>query len=337
MQETFRKLASVCTVDEIRPMANCDNICLCIIKGWQVVARKGEFSCGDKCVYVEIDSVLPIDNAAFVEFGAKPIKTRKIRGEISQGILFPLSILPDVIDGVKKEDLEVGTNVTTALNILKYDDSGDSDNSSRWPCHLPKTDEERIQNIFGKINNSLTFIETEKLDGTSFTAFLDKNDCMYICSRNYIVSEDHDLYSVAKSMDIVSMLMAIKKGYGILPMLQGECIGPKIQNNSYKLSERKVLFFRLYDQNTSMFVDYEKWLDMATALSIPTVPIVNMEYKLATDIKNVLEHVQGNSKLCASAIREGSVFVAKGHDNNYDQNRLSFKAISNAFLLKRKN
>jgi len=321
-------------------MKNCDNICLVKIKGWQVVAQKNLFKVNDKCIYIEIDSILPVDNIHFADFEGKCIKTKKIRGELSQGVVFPLDILPEIVNDIKREELPENTNLTEVLNILKYDDSGlSNDKPNAWPSNLPKTDEERIQNIFKDLKNSfkeeeLVFIETEKLDGTSFTAFLD-SDKLVVCSRNYIVDEDNDLYKVALNTNVKDKLIEIRNKYNLNAMLQGECIGPKIQNNRYKLNDRKVFFFRMFNINDLKFVDFEKFLDIAKDLNILTVPIINYNYVLPENIKILLNHVNGNSALCKTTKREGSVFIMK-NKLNYNQNRLSFKAISNEFLLKQK-
>ena len=56
----MRKLARVEEITNIQPIENADAIELASVKGWNVVIKKGEFKKGDKCVYFEIDSFLPI-------------------------------------------------------------------------------------------------------------------------------------------------------------------------------------------------------------------------------------------------------------------------------------
>ena len=55
----MRKLASIKTVSGIVPIEGRDRIVLALIDGWSVIVKKDEFEIGDKCVYIEIDSVLP--------------------------------------------------------------------------------------------------------------------------------------------------------------------------------------------------------------------------------------------------------------------------------------
>lgn len=106
-----RKLASVQTVNAIEPIPNADAIEKIRVLGWWIVAKKGEYKVGDKIVYCEIDSLLPerpefeflrassfkqaqtdFSGAIILPAGFR-VKTVRLRGQVSQGICFPLSIL----------------------------------------------------------------------------------------------------------------------------------------------------------------------------------------------------------------------------------------------------
>jgi RNA ligase (TIGR02306 family) len=108
----MRKLASIQAVNAVESIANADAIERIRVLGWWVVVKKGEFKPGDRVVYCEIDSLLP-ERAEF-EFlrpsSFKPaqtdgtgqivlpagfrIKTVKLRGQVSQGILDDMAISP---------------------------------------------------------------------------------------------------------------------------------------------------------------------------------------------------------------------------------------------------
>lgn len=356
VKEDFRKLASICEISQINEIVGSDNIVQARVKGWNVVARKGIYNVGDKCIYVEIDSLLPQTNPTFSDFKG-PIKTKKIRGAISQGVLLQISVLPEIVNGIPREMLPLDTCVTEILGITKSVDQDTTEltatSSNRFPSELPKTNEERIQNIFKnmyEIYKDATFTETEKLDGTSFTAFLNKSDKMQVCSRNCIINDNGSkeifLIETAQAFGVEELLLKIKNTYGFTPMLQGECAGPKIQGNPYKLKDKQIFFFRLYSITDDKFIDYDVFLNIAKELSIQTVPIINKEYKLPEKLEDLMEHVSGSSTLCSDAMREGSVFILNNETveqknlvNVFDwdnKNRISFKAISNDYLLKRK-
>lgn len=99
----MRKMASIEIISDIVPHSNADAIELAIIKGWQVVVKKGEFHRGDMVLYFEIDSWIPTELAPFLSKGHEPrvykgvrgerLRTVKLRQEISQGLILPLSVL----------------------------------------------------------------------------------------------------------------------------------------------------------------------------------------------------------------------------------------------------
>lgn len=110
-----RELAYVQTVSGIEPIIGADNIEKVHVLGWDLIAKKGEFKEGDKCVYIEIDSLVPSDNPVFDFLAAKHYKVKTFKlgkfGVVSQGLALPLSLFPEL------GDLAVDTPVTDALKI----------------------------------------------------------------------------------------------------------------------------------------------------------------------------------------------------------------------------
>lgn len=190
----MRELATIRKVGEIYPIPERDRIELAMIDGWSVIVKKDEFKAGDLCVYIEIDSVLPpIPEFEFLSSKKYRIKTMKMAGVISQGICFPLSILP-------KSNYKEGDNVTETLGVKQYEPTMDIEVTERQPkkhtwlhsklmrfrlyreiyrrvsnvtekkCGFPsfvsRTDEPRIQNMPHILKNKrIKYIATEKLDG----------------------------------------------------------------------------------------------------------------------------------------------------------------------------
>ena len=110
-----RKLASIVEISKVSPIEGADRLEVAEMKGkgWKVVIQKGEFHPGDLAVYFEIDSFLdPNDERyaflkdrslrRFVSKGGNvlregiKIKTIKLRGQISQGLLMPLDKFPEI-------------------------------------------------------------------------------------------------------------------------------------------------------------------------------------------------------------------------------------------------
>ena len=110
-----RKLASIQIINNILPVVGGDFIEQIQVLGWNLVSKKGEFNINDKCIYIEIDSI--VKESPDFEFLRKykfRVKTQKIRGVISQGLAIPLKMfnIP--------ENTPIGADVTDLLGITKY-------------------------------------------------------------------------------------------------------------------------------------------------------------------------------------------------------------------------
>ncbi|MCH8319071.1 MAG: RNA ligase (ATP), partial [Bacteroidetes bacterium] len=169
----MRKLASIQKISTLEPIQDADAIEKATVLGWQLVVKKGEFKAGSLCVYCDIDSILPDrPEFEFLKQRKMRIKTIKLRGQISQGICFPLSILPP--DTEIREDMEV----TEILGIKKYEPPVPAHlqgvAKGKIPSFIPKTDEPRIQVVQDTLDSfkgEKCYI-TEKLDGSSVTYFI---------------------------------------------------------------------------------------------------------------------------------------------------------------------
>ena len=117
----MRKLASIQKVLEVNPIPKADAIEVIKVLGWEIVVKKGEFQVGDNVVYIEIDSIVP-DKPEFEFLRDRKFRVRtiKLRGQVSQGICFPLNILP-------KGNYKEGDDVTEVIGIKKYDPQGDAE------------------------------------------------------------------------------------------------------------------------------------------------------------------------------------------------------------------
>jgi hypothetical protein len=109
-----RALAYVVTIDEIKPIEGYDRVEYARTNGWWVIISKNDnLHVGDKCVYFEVDSKVNAEDArfAFLEKRDYKIKTQKMCKVISQGLLMPLSLFPEI------GDADVNTDVTEKLKV----------------------------------------------------------------------------------------------------------------------------------------------------------------------------------------------------------------------------
>ena len=340
-----RKLATIRTIANLEPIPNADLIEVATIDGWKVVVKKGDFQIGDKCVYCEIDSILPAGpEFEFLAPRHYRIKTIKLKGQLSQGICFPISILDGRKYGTDTREspaysIDEGTDVTGLLKITKYEpympESLSGLAKGILPSSIPKTDEERVQNIpsvLQRHKNRLMYI-TEKLNGTSMTVYY--TDEFGVCSRRLDLkeTEDNAYWRMARIANLEEKL----KSVGTPIAIQGELIGHGIQKNPYKLSQGDLQFrlFNVFDINRGQYFLFDALKSFAVAYDIPMVPVLDEEFELDHDVDALLQLAEGKSTL-ALVEREGIVFRSLDFVYDQDIGRLSFKAISNKYLLSEK-
>jgi RNA ligase (TIGR02306 family) len=326
----MRKLATVRTVSEIRPITGADMIVLAVVDGWKCVVKKDEFEAGDLAVYCEIDSFLPVKpefeflrKSSFKRMGDQEgfrLRTVKLRGQISQGLLLPLSVLD--------RPAEPGEDVTDELGIEKYEPPTPACLSGKvvgpFPATVQKTDEERIQNLASDYDSFTehSFYVTEKLDGTSFTAIFDGE--LSVCGRNWQLAPDdsNSYWQIANRLELASHIHSLGRRIAI----QGELIGPGIQGNRYKLKQAELYVFNVFDLDQFAYVEKEEVASICEQLGLQTVPFIELR-SIPETIDEILEIAEGKSVLNPQTEREGLVWVSGS-----GQERISFKTISNKFL-----
>ncbi len=327
----MRKLASIQKIKSLEPIKGADAIEKAQVLGWQLVVKKGEFNVGDLCVYCEIDCLMP-DKPEFEFLKSKKmrVKTIKLRGQVSQGICFPLSILP------AGDYTEEGLDVTEVLGIEKYEAPIPANLAGvmkgSFPSFIPKTDEPRVQilqDFIDEYKGEKCYI-TEKLDGSSVTYYM-KNNEFGVCSRNLELIEDdkNSLWKVARELDIENKLRSLNKNYAI----QGEIVGEAIQKNTLKLRGQTVFFFNIFDIDAYKYVDFNEFISLIELLRLTTVPVVDNKYILGNDIEELVEMSVARSLINPKSWREGIV-IRPYKEQFISGERFSFKVINPKFLLK---
>ena len=339
-----RKLASIRVIGDIQPIEGADMIELAIVDGWKVVVAKNVgHKVGDMVIYCEIDSFLPIRNefeflrkSSYKKMGDQEgfrLKTIKLRGQVSQGLILPIVVLNPPDTNIYVTPFE-GLDVTEMLEIVKYEPPIPAELSGKvkglFPSFLRKTDEERVQNLTKEYEQykslGRNFYVTEKLDGSSAT-FYYKDGVFGVCSRNLelLETEGNTFWKVARELDLENKM----RDFGVNISLQGELIGEGIQGNPYKIKGQTVRFFNLFDIDLQV---YHSLAHLGRALGImglKMVPIVDEFFLLPNTIEELLKYAEDKSVLNSKFDREG--VVIRSNDRT-----ISFKAISNKFLLNEK-
>ena len=370
-----RKLVTIRKVSKLVPIEGADFIERATVDGWDLVVKKGEFSEGDLGVYFEIDSVLPEDpRFAFLKkmtitrggTGYR-IKTIKLRKQISQGLLLPISSFEKELEGCGE-----GDDVTEDLGVWLYEPyvrNGVNSNAECksigkkiFPDFLRKTDQERIQNKMHYFEDykDHKWEATKKLDGSSMTIWNYKDayhvplsthekkemgyykrfkywlktlfthpDTFGVCSRN-INLRDKDgnaFWDMAKQIKAQSLLA----NHNVA--IQGELIGPNIQSNHEKVDRNYFYVFDIFDIDKQEYMlpdERVMWLvHNDPTKRMKTVPHVDVVkiFEKCQSIDDMQKYVEGES-INEGTISEGMVF------KSMTTKGLSFKCINNNYLLK---
>lgn len=397
----MRKLASLQKVLNVRPIVGADLIEVVDVLGWSVVVKKEDkIQIGDLVVYYEIDSFLsdqdpryntPVFQERFINWGDKRgmrLKTIKLRKQISQGLVLPISMFPEITPALQAE----GQDVTELLKIEKWEslheqggNSGGMGNKTAgakpFPSFIRKTDQERVQNYIKELPNHIdeTFEVTIKLDGSSMTVFrIDNTSPNFdyawedietrllrkksklgkfwykvlnalrikrpptyldgVCSRNIQLDPNGDNHFSAfvKRENILERLGNLNRNIAI----QGELIAPSIQENYEQVKDYEFYVYDIFDIDKQEYMLPAERRGIVELLGLNHVPVLE-EAKPLTDflvpgngelramVDKILDYAEGPG-MNPGVKREGVVLKS----NKWDW---SFKAISNSYLLKKKD
>lgn len=370
VQERKRQMASIVEIDEVKPIDGADRIVVTTMKckGWKVITQKGEFNPGDKAIYCEIDSMLKKDDNRFsflidrclrkfvsksgqVLYEGLRIKTIKLKGIFSQGLLLPMSQFPEIAKN------KVGDDVTEILGVEHYDEVKErfapvfngctlgSDAYGPFPIQIPKTDEQRIQSnteLFEELKDR-HFEVTIKADGSSTTFFyspsIDAENPYGVCSRNIRLKPESRegtvpaFWQVSNKYNVSEVLKKHYDETGKEWAIQSELVGPGIQQCRNRETEHTFKVFRIWDITNQCFVDPKTRRDFCKENGLPHVEVFSEDMQVFhkyTDVDSLLKLAEG--KTAEGYEREGLVF--KTCDDG-PQN--SFKVVSNRYLMKIKD
>lgn len=219
----MRELVFIKTITALNPIKDADRIEEAIIdNGWPVVVKKGEFKVGDKCVFFEIDSLIPVSDPRFkfLEKTAKEyngilaarLRTVRLKKTLSQGLALPLTDFPE---------LATSKDYAATLKVVKYVDPNEAEpevkvltwrdtllkylpvpirkrvykylfqkTSGNFPSFVKVTDQCRCQRMSrffeDEFNLTQKYEITIKEDGSSLTCYRKGNE-IGVCSRERTV------------------------------------------------------------------------------------------------------------------------------------------------------
>ena len=342
----MRNLVTTQRISEVKPIPDADSIELVIIKGWQCVAKKGEFKPGDLCVYFEVDSYLPIDeryeflrktsyrNNEYMGEGFR-VKTVRFRGEISQGLALPVSAFPELPDTAD------GADVTDIFKVRKWEMPEQVGNAGvaigSKPYGIPTTDETRIQSIpeFLEHFKGKPYYISTKMDGTSCTIYV-KDGKVGVCGRNDEYKEDANtcsMWAYVYKHNLKEKLNALGEDIA----LQGEFCGAGIQKNRLRLYEPALYVFdivKIGDGDRLKKCGLDEILSYCGKLGVESVPIEETGDSFDYTLPELIEKAKG--KYSSGLDKEGIVVRTRDY-GRVGNDKLSFKVLNNDFLAKEKD
>jgi len=316
----------VCRFERL-PHPNADSMFVAVPDGtaWRCCVRHDQFENEELGIYIPVDSLLPEELAAELKLPnitpGEPyrIRTIRLRGQLSQGLLLP-----------NKGRFKEGQDVAAELGIVKYVEPPPVDEDLRnFPSEFIKyTDIENIMNYPTVLRDGEEVVMTEKIHGKTFRAAW-INDELWVGSR-----------ITAFKPEVNSKWNQVAERYGLRDMLSqfpnmvvyGELFGRGVQSLHYG-DEKGIPDLRLFDiYEPDRYLDYDEFLQVSSFLKVPIVPLV---YRGVFNEDVLAEHTSGRS-LFGDNIREGVVVKPTKERWDFDSGlgRVILKSVSPEFLLK---
>lgn len=270
------------TIATAKKHPNADRLDLCTLKGldFQFVTARDANKKGDQVLYFPIDSLLPeelqekLGLLGKLSGGKKNrVKTIRLRGEISQGLVGPI----DLIDQMPTDS--TSEQITEYLEVEKYElpepgfNFASGGRRGKRPASLP--DGQSVYDIEGCERNSGAVVQMalgrcavfEKMEGSNWSATcnrtqtggmslsvntrrhaipLDEEDTKGItCEKTGAVTNRHAFWTAYFQYGLDNLMHKIIEKYPDAKqiILYGEFCGPGVQGNIYKLDEHKVFLF----------------------------------------------------------------------------------------------
>lgn len=330
-------------IKEIRPHPNADRLEICQVEGYQCVVKKGQYHEGELVAYIPEQSVVPeilLVGEGLWKDGkgllsgkdGNVVKAVRLRGEISQGLLYKMST----------HDWQLGDEVSKALGITKYEQP--------IPDEL-KGEVEQVDILLKyEIENVKTYPDVlkpgepvhigEKLHGMASFIVFDKKGNHYISSKGLIAKglffkrECTNVY-IRAIEPYISTLASFVSTDAEYTVFVGEVFGKGVQDLSYGLDKPEFRLFDIAVMKKGLWEFLPRPIAYRTAeqRGINTVPVL---YEGPWSLSILDEYVDGTSSvLCPSQIREGVVICSSNNRNHSSVGRVILKAVSVDYLLRK--
>jgi RNA ligase (TIGR02306 family) len=325
---------------DVQPHPNADRLDVIQIhgRGWRCVSARGQFQSGDLAVYFPVESVLPetlVRSLGIEKMYSKRLRSIRLRGQVSQGLVAPLSVLPaGTYPGPRGQERvpAVGHEFTELLGVTRYEvpipvnmQGVQLPDDPAFPRYT------EIENFksFPDVFESQEWVQvSEKLHGTNGRAAKVNGKLLVGSHRLNLVDSEGNLYwRAARAINAAEKLQDGEQVFF-------EVYGHKIQDLTYGKKPGEIavgIFDVMKDSRYLDFLEFKAFLDSRgwSDLSVPLLATAQW----TPDLANMAE---GNSVLDPTQIREG--IVVKPLTERYSeqlQGRCCIKAISDEYLCRK--
>ncbi len=305
----MRKLASIQRIWKIEPIEGADRIELAHVLGWQCIVNKGQFRPMDIGIYFEIDSFLPVrPEFEFLRSSSYKktdimgegfrLRTMRFRGQISQGLLLPISRFPEI-----PADAAVGDHVAELLGVRKWEIEERATTGGtvigNLPYDIPHTDETRVQEAPELIQAfaGLEYYISTKMDGSSHSLGIDENG-FHVTGHNYEYKDDgsSSFYEFIKARGYQEKMQECVRKMGLRSLtIQGEFCAPGIQQNRLRLKKPEWYVFTVREDGKRLGLNC--MLSICEALNMTPVPIEEVDMDLPSrypTVESLLARADGD-------------------------------------------
>lgn len=341
----MQDLANIKKISNILSHSNADALEIAIIEGWQCVVKKGEFKTNDLVVYIAIDTVLDSKPswASFLEQRSWRVRLIKLRGELSYGLILPISVLPE------NTSIELDSDVSSLLGVVKYQKPESNTgkhspgrtklNSFPFFTGMHVTDEINLQSKLRMLNELLgkPYYITTKWDGSSMTAIYTATSSnpdgeFVLASRNrwleYSENATDNWSKAAKKYNLPEVLKNSNYGF------QCELVAPGIQSNRASLSEVEIRIFNLFDKITRKYTGLKELQDFCSSTGLPMATLLEAGDSFNYSLEQLLQLAK-NVKYPNNFPAEG--IILRPHLGFYSEtlkDKWSCKILNSDYLLK---
>lgn len=382
-------------VEKVWPHPNADRLEIAKLRGlsFQFIVGKGLWKEGDECLYFPVDSLFPDDLLLQMGVGTierrdrespcedtgmtediwvegklsgpnkNRLKTIRLRGEISQGMIGPVSLIVPDLESEFGEGLDVDDHtpekITKYLGVQKYEPPVIFDANADL---IPLPDELSMYDIEGadryeQAVEALLDVPvaiTEKVEGMNFSVYVNESGETRVNQRRFSIRPregvEHSFWKLAESKGLLKIAEEIRQRYSAQSCaIYGEFLGPSIQKNIYGFKDHKVLVFDILltgnvdngedDGSTRVdryFLPWKKFVECVEDYGLESVPVLSEGVTLREVLgdQTVQEYSNGKSALFGTR-REGIVIKPEEEKHNESLGgRLVLKQRSPDYLAK---